>query len=55
MVEVRLDEQDAVLTEVPQGLCTECGGRIYKARVLDRIECLLSGGTRIDGALGASG
>ena len=42
-VEVTLSGADVVLTDVPQGHCPGCGGRIYKARVLECIERIGSG------------
>jgi YgiT-type zinc finger domain-containing protein len=45
-VEVSFEDEDVVLTDVPQGKCPVCGGRIYKARVLDCIERLQSGRER---------
>lgn len=32
-----------VLTDVPQGACPNCGSRVYKAEVLERIETLMKG------------
>ncbi len=45
LVEVRLKlkERVIVLTEVPQGACPNCGSRVYKAEVLNRIELLMKG------------
>ncbi|MGH2761594.1 MAG: hypothetical protein ACRDL4_14900 [Thermoleophilaceae bacterium] len=40
-IEVTFDE--LVLTDVPQASCPDCGSHICKARVLDRLERLLSG------------
>ena len=39
-VEVRMtvDEKLVVLTGVPQGACPNCGSRVYKAEVIERIE-----------------
>lgn len=47
-VEVRLTVagKTVVLTDVPQGACPNCGSRVYKAEVLERIETLM-GGTRL--------
>lgn len=44
-VEVRLTlgGKVVVLTEVPQGACPNCGSRVYKAEVLERIEMLMKG------------
>jgi YgiT-type zinc finger domain-containing protein len=44
-VEVRLtvDGKVVVLTDVPQGACPNCGSRVYKAEVLERIESLMKG------------
>lgn len=41
-VEVRLTVggKVVVLTDVPQGACPNCGSRVYKAEVLERIESL---------------
>ena len=42
-VEVRMSVQGktVVLTAVPQGVCPNCGSRVYKAEVLERIESLM--------------
>jgi YgiT-type zinc finger domain-containing protein len=42
-VEVRLNVggKTVVLTEVPQGACPNCGSRVYKGEVLERIESLM--------------
>lgn len=44
-VEVRLNVggKTVVLTNVPQGACPNCGSRVYKAEVLERIESLMKG------------
>ncbi|MBX7100707.1 MAG: YgiT-type zinc finger protein [Myxococcaceae bacterium] len=44
-VEVRMTVQGkvVVLTDVPQGACPQCGSRVYKAEVLERIESLMKG------------
>jgi YgiT-type zinc finger domain-containing protein len=44
-VEVRLTVEGkvVVLTAVPQGACPNCGSRVYKAEVLERIESLMKG------------
>jgi len=44
-VEVRLTVggKVVVLTDVPQGACPNCGSRVYKAEVLERIETLMKG------------
>ena len=44
-VEVRLtvNGKVVVLTQVPQGACPNCGSRVYKAEVLERIESLMKG------------
>jgi len=33
-----VDEKLVVLTGVPQGACPNCGSRVYKAEVIERIE-----------------
>jgi YgiT-type zinc finger domain-containing protein len=45
-VEVRLtvNGKVIVLTDVPQGACPNCGSRVYKAEVLERIETLMKAG-----------
>jgi PHP family Zn ribbon phosphoesterase len=42
-VEVRLtvNQKIVVLTAVPQGACPNCGSRVYKGEVLERIESLM--------------
>lgn len=45
-VEVSFNDVDVVLTDVPQAKCPVCGGRIYKARVLECIERIQSGRER---------
>lgn len=42
-VEVRLTVKGkvVVLTQVPQGACPNCGSRVYKGEVLERIESLM--------------
>jgi YgiT-type zinc finger domain-containing protein len=44
-VEVRMNVNGkvVVLTAVPQGACPQCGSRVYKAEVLERIEALMKG------------
>lgn len=44
-VEVRMtvNGKVVVLTDVPQGACPNCGSRVYKAEVLERIESLMKG------------
>lgn len=44
-VEVRMNVNGkvVVLTAVPQGSCPQCGSRVYKAEVLERIEALMKG------------
>ena len=44
-VEVRMtvNGKVVVLTDVPQGACPNCGSRVYKAEVLERIETLMKG------------
>ncbi len=41
-VEVRLNVKGkiVVLKKVPQGTCTACGSRVYKAETMERIESL---------------
>jgi YgiT-type zinc finger domain-containing protein len=43
MVEVRMTLRDEiiVLHDVPQGACPNCGSRVYKAEVLERIEAVM--------------
>jgi YgiT-type zinc finger domain-containing protein len=43
MVEIRMKvkDQPIVLAEVPQGFCSRCGSRVYKAEVLERIESVM--------------
>lgn len=42
-VEVRMNVRGktVVLTGVPQGACPQCGSRVYKAEVLERLESLM--------------
>ncbi|MFN0063471.1 MAG: YgiT-type zinc finger protein [Myxococcaceae bacterium] len=44
-VEVRMNVRGktVVLTHVPQGACPQCGSRVYKAEVLERLESLMKG------------
>jgi hypothetical protein len=39
---VRIGQEDGVveIANVPQGLCETCGGRVYAAAVLERIEAV---------------
>jgi YgiT-type zinc finger domain-containing protein len=41
MIEVRMtvDGKPVVMTDVPQGVCPNCGSRVYRAEMLERIEC----------------
>jgi len=41
-VEVRMqvDSEMVVLTDVPQGACPQCGGRVYKADILEALEVI---------------
>lgn len=45
-VEVRMNVKTkaVVLTNVPQGACPQCGSRVYKTEVLERLEDLMKGG-----------
>ena len=46
VVEVRLTNQSGepvTLPEIPQGVCPNCGSRVYKLAVLQRIEALMRG------------
>lgn len=45
-VEVRMNVKGkaVVLSNVPQGACPQCGSRVYKAEVLERLEGLMKGG-----------
>lgn len=38
----RGDELVALISDVPSGVCQQCGERYYKAKVLERTEELLS-------------
>ena len=42
-VEVRMnvDGKKIVLEGIPQGACPICGGRVYKAEVLEKIEAVM--------------
>jgi YgiT-type zinc finger domain-containing protein len=44
-VEVRMTIKGkvVVLTAVPQGVCHQCGSRVYKPEVLQRVESLMKG------------
>lgn len=44
-VEVRMNvgNRVVVLTGVPQGACRQCGSRVYKTDILERIESLMKG------------
>lgn len=44
-VEVRLNlnGKTLVLTDVPQGACPNCGSRVYKPEVIQRVESLMKG------------
>jgi YgiT-type zinc finger domain-containing protein len=44
-VEVRMtvDGEIIVIEDVPQGACSNCGSRVYKARVLEEIEATMRG------------
>jgi YgiT-type zinc finger domain-containing protein len=44
-VEVRMNVKGkpVVLTNVPQGACPQCGSRVYKSEVLERLESLMKG------------
>jgi hypothetical protein len=39
-----------VLSRVPQGACPICGSRVYKAQVLEYIECLMRDGPSSGGS-----
>lgn len=30
-----------VLTQIPQGVCSSCGSRVYKPETLERVESLM--------------
>jgi hypothetical protein len=40
LVEVRVNKSGKVLKDVPQGICTNCGLKVYKATMLELIESL---------------
>jgi len=40
VVEVKLASMTSPLSDVPQGACPACGGRVYKVETLRRIEAL---------------
>ena len=44
IVEVRIGPQErkVVWDSVPQGACPRCGSRVYKLRILERLEHLMS-------------
>ena len=44
-VEVRMTvgDKQIVLNDVPQGACPQCGSRVYKAEMLERIEAMMKG------------
>jgi YgiT-type zinc finger domain-containing protein len=48
VVEVRMtvDAEAIVLTDVPQGACPVCGGRVYKMHVLEGLEATMRGDRR---------
>ena len=52
IVEVRMtvDGELVVLTDIPQGACPNCGSRVYKSEMLERIEDVLKG-VAFDGRL----
>ena len=37
------DGKTLVLTDVPQGACPNCGSRVYKPEVIQRVESLMKG------------
>jgi YgiT-type zinc finger domain-containing protein len=43
MVEVKMNVagRHIILTDVPQGVCANCGSRVYKAETLARIEGIM--------------
>jgi hypothetical protein len=43
MVEISMtvEQRPVKLTDVPQGFCPKCGGRVYKAETLARIEATM--------------
>ena len=43
IVRLTVNAKVVVLTDVPQGACPNCGSRVYKAEVLERIESLMKG------------
>lgn len=46
VVEVRMNTdtgEPIVLPDVPHGACPVCGGRFYKAELLERIEAIFKG------------
>ena len=42
-VEVRITAHDGtiIISDVPQGACPNCGARVYKVAVLERIEAVM--------------
>jgi YgiT-type zinc finger domain-containing protein len=32
------DDPAQILTDIPQGVCPSCGGQVYKAETLERVE-----------------
>jgi hypothetical protein len=45
-----VDGELVVLTDIPQGACPNCGSRVYKSEMLERIEDVLKG-VAFDGRL----
>jgi YgiT-type zinc finger domain-containing protein len=43
-VEVRMtvDGEVVILTDIPQGVCGNCGSRVYKAGVLEVVEAIMN-------------
>ena len=42
-VRMKVDGQDVILRDVLQGACPNCGSRVYKAEMLERIEATMKG------------
>jgi YgiT-type zinc finger domain-containing protein len=40
-VHLRVEEQDVMLANLPQGACTSCGSLVYSGPVLRRLEYLM--------------
>lgn len=44
-VRIRFDDEQVLLTDTPQGLCQQCGSRVYKLADIELLETVMHTGS----------